>query len=351
VFRFFEEYLPHLRGMSAHTIRSYRDALVLFLRFAAADAGRPIERLAITDLDRDRVMRFLEHLEKARGNAVATRNARLAALHTFARFLIAERPEHLAMLQGVLAVPFKRGAREAPIEYLEADEIAALLQSIDRTAPGGERDYVLFALFFNTGARVQEILDLRVRDVRFDPPHQVRLHGKGNKVRLCPIWPSTARLLRRLVERRPPGTDEDPAAAIVFRNQRGKPLTRFGVRYRLAEASGLRFRRGSDTEREATASPLAPPQHGGPTAQGRRRLRHHQPVAGTLERQHHDALCTRRHRLEEDCAGGRSSPRPRPSKPSPPGSTTTRNCSTRSPPISACGMSCSTRRAASSPRI
>ena len=233
VFRFFEEYLPHLRGMSAHTIRSYRDALVLFLRFAATDAGRPVERLAITDLDRGRVTRFLDHLEKARGNAVATRNVRLAALHTFARFLVAERPEHLAMLQGVLAIPFKRGAREAPIEYLEADEIAALLQSIDRNAPGGERDYALFALLFNTGARVQEVLDLRVRDVRFDPPHQVRLHGKGNKVRLCPVWPSTARLLRRLVERRPSGTDEDPAAAIVFRNQRGKPLTRFGVRHRL----------------------------------------------------------------------------------------------------------------------
>ena len=240
VFRFFEEYLPHLRGMSAHTIRSYRDALVLFLRFAAADAGRPVERLAIADLDRGRVMRFLDHLEKARGNAVATRNVRLAALHAFARFLIAEHPEHLAMLQGVLAIPFKRGAREAPIEYLEADEIAALLQSIDRNAPGGERDYALFALLFNTGARVQEILDLRVRDVRFDPPHQVRLHGKGNKVRLCPVWPSTARLLRRLVERRPSGTDEDPAAAIVFRNQRGKPLTRFGVRHRLQKhlASG-----------------------------------------------------------------------------------------------------------------
>lgn len=240
VFRFFEEYLPHLRGMSAHTIKSYRDALVLFLRFAATDAERPIERLAIADLDRDRVMGFLDHLEKARGNAVATRNARLAALHTFARFLVAEHPEHLAILQGVLAVPFKRGAREAPIEYLEADEIAALLQSIDRTAPGGERDYALFALLFNTGARVQEILDLRVRDVRFEPPHQVRLHGKGNKDRLCPIWPSTARLLRRLVERQSAGTDQDPAAAIVFRNQRGNPLTRFGVRYRLQKhlASG-----------------------------------------------------------------------------------------------------------------
>ncbi len=231
--RFFEDYLPHLRGLSAHTIKSYRDAVVLFLRFASSDAQRPVERLDITDLDRGRVMRFLEHLENVRGNGIATRNARLAALHTFARFLAAERPEHLAILQAVLGIPFKRGAREAPIEYFEAEEMAALMQSIDRAAPGGQRDYTLFALLFNTGARVQEILDLRVRDVRLDPPYQLRLHGKGGKMRLCPIWPATAQLLRELIDKNLPVCDEDRAASIVFRNQRGRPLTRFGVRYRL----------------------------------------------------------------------------------------------------------------------
>ena len=142
--RFFEQYLPHLRGLSTHTIKSYRDALVLFLRFAAEDAKRPVERLDITDLDRDRVMRFLDHIETVRGNGVATRNARLAALHTVARFLAAEHPQHLEMLQAVLGIPFKRGAREAPIEYFETQEMAALMQSIDRTAPGGQRDYALF---------------------------------------------------------------------------------------------------------------------------------------------------------------------------------------------------------------
>ena len=231
--RFFEDYLPHLRGLSTHTIKSYRDALVLFLRFASQDAERPVERLDIGDLDRERVMRFLEHIETVRGNGVATRNARLAALHTFARFLAAERPEHLGMLQAVLGIPFKRGAREAPIEYFDTQEMAALMQSIDRTAPGGQRDYTLFALLFNTGARVQEVLDLRVRDVRLDPPQQVRLHGKGGKIRLCPIWPSTARLLRQLIDSGLANGEEDPTASLLFRNQRGGPLTRFGVRYRL----------------------------------------------------------------------------------------------------------------------
>ena len=231
--RFFEEYLPHLRGLSTHTIKSYRDALVLFLRFASGDAQRPIERLDITDLDRERVLRFLQHLQTVRCNGIATRNARLAALHTFARFLAAERPEHLETLQAVLGIPFKRGAREAPIEYFETQEMAALMQSINRSTPGGQRDYALFALLFNTGARVQEILDLRTRDVRLDPPHQVRLHGKGGKIRLCPIWPSTARLLRELIDSGLTNGEQDPTASLLFRNQRGGPLTRFGVRYRL----------------------------------------------------------------------------------------------------------------------
>ena len=126
---------------------------MLYLRFASSDALRPIERLDITDLDRERVMRFLAHRETVRRNGIATRNARLAALHTFARFLATERPEHLATLQAVLGIPFKRSARETPIEYFETTEMSALLQSIDRTAPGGQRDYALFALLFNTGAR------------------------------------------------------------------------------------------------------------------------------------------------------------------------------------------------------
>lgn len=230
--RFFQEYLPALRGVSLHTIRSYRDALVLLLRFTANETKRPIEALGIADLNADRVGRFLKSLESERGNGIATRNARLAAIHTFARFLVAERPEHLESLQRVLGIPFKRGAREAPIEYLEKTEVEALLASIDRASQSGQRDYALFALMFNTGARVQEILNLRVRDLRLDPPCQVRLQGKGNKVRLCPIWPRTAQLLRELIQARH-ASDQDPADRPVFANRHGASMTRFGVRYLL----------------------------------------------------------------------------------------------------------------------
>jgi integrase/recombinase XerD len=139
---------------------------VLLLRFTARETRRPIEALSIADVNADRIGRFLKSLERERRNGIATRNARLAAIHTFARFLVAEHPEHLESLQRVLGIPFKRGARQAPIEYLEKTEIEGLLTSIDRASQSGQRDYALFALMFNTGARVQEILNLRVRDLR-----------------------------------------------------------------------------------------------------------------------------------------------------------------------------------------
>jgi len=230
--RFFEEFLPGQRGLSPNTVRSYRDAMLLLLQFTAADAKRPVDRLQVSDLSAERVAAFLNHLQSERSNGIATRNARLGAIHVFARFLAARMPEALGTLQRVIALPYKRGAREVPIEYLERAEIEAVLQSIDRSDALGRRDYALFALMFNTGARVQEALDVRRRDVRLDAPPQVRLHGKGNKVRLCPIWPVTAKLLRAFIDELP-ASDGDPADALVFTNARGRPLTRFGVRYLL----------------------------------------------------------------------------------------------------------------------
>lgn len=230
--RFFEEYLPEKRGLSVHTIRSYRDAVVLMLQFMAHDAHCGVEELTVKDLRSERVEKFLRFLETDRRNCIATRNARLGALHVFARFLASEWPEHLATLQRVIDLPFKLGARDTPIEYPDGAEMNALLAAIDRTRPAGRRDYALFALMFNTGARVQEVLNLRRRDVRLDPPCQVRLLGKGNKERLCPLWPATAKLLRDLIAQRFTA-EEDASDAFLFVNARGKQLTRFGVRHLL----------------------------------------------------------------------------------------------------------------------
>lgn len=231
--RFFHEFLPGQRGMSVHTIRSYRDTLLLWLRFLARDSDARIAALTLADLTPDAAVRFLGHLEKTRGNSVATRNVRLAALHTFARFLIGHHPERMAALQGILVVPFKRGAQRRPVDYLEPDEVESLLGKIDRSSLSGQRDYALFALMLNTGARVHEVLNLKASDVRLESPHQVRFVGKGNKVRLCPIWPRTAKLLATLIATNHRAPEDDPAAARIFQNRRGEPLTRFGVRYLL----------------------------------------------------------------------------------------------------------------------
>jgi integrase/recombinase XerD len=230
--RFFEDFLPAQRGVSPHTLRSYRDALLLLLQFVARDSKRAIERLEIADLTPERVTRFLSFLEAERKNGIATRNARLGAIHVFARVMASHHPEQLGSLQRIISLPFKHGAQQAPIEYLERSEVEALLNSIDRTNSRGRRDYALFALMFNTGARVQEVLDLRRRDVRLDAPCQVRLHGKGSKVRLCPIWPATARLLRDLMQEGR-SLEADPADAFLFVNAHGRQMTRFGVRYLL----------------------------------------------------------------------------------------------------------------------
>jgi site-specific recombinase XerD len=229
---FFADQLPGLRGLSPHTIRSYRDSLVLLLRFAAARRDRAVASLDVDDLDVDTVVAFLAHLEQARQNTAATRNVRLAAIHAFFRFLAAQHPPALAHAQQILGIPFKRtGVR--PLAYLEAAELAAVLGAIDRSTRAGRRDYAVLATLVNTGARVQELLDLRVADLQLTPPYQVRLVGKGRKERTCPLWAQTAGLLRALCAE---WHGEDRPTARVFLNQRGQPLTRFGVGFLLAKA-------------------------------------------------------------------------------------------------------------------
>lgn len=240
---FFADHLPRVRGASPNTVRSYRDALALLLRFLAGRHGRPVVELDLDCLDSESLLAFLDHLEQNRGNCTTTRNARLAAVHAFARFVATQQPECLDRCQRLLAVPFKRAASRA-VEYLEAEEFRAMLDATDRQTPDGRRDHALLLTLFNTGARVQELLDLQPRDVQLERPYQVRLRGKGRKERICPLWPQTAEVLRRLLAE----TGLDPTSSQrLFRNRRGKPLTRFGVRYLLrkyadrasAVASGL----------------------------------------------------------------------------------------------------------------
>jgi site-specific recombinase XerD len=217
--------------MSPHTIHSYRDSLMLFLRFLTSERKSPVQDLDLNGIEPDDVIAFLSYLEEVRKNGVTTRNVRLAAIHAFFRYVGTYHPEQLDRVQRILAVPFKR-ARQRVIEYLERDEIEAVLSRINRESRDGRRDYALLATMFNTGARVQEIIDLRVCDLQLIRPFQIRLFGKGRKERFCPLWPQTAQVLRDHCKE----YHLDPRSdAQVFLNQRGQPLTRFGVRYILAK--------------------------------------------------------------------------------------------------------------------
>jgi len=223
---FLTGYLPKLKGASPHTIHSYRDSLKLLLSYLAGGNGR-VDTLGFEDIDVPKILSFLDHLETERSNSVGTRNIRLAAVHSFFRYVASAFPEHLPLAQQILNLPFKR-MHTRPVEYLEATELTTVLEHINQSKPDGRRDYALLVLMFNTGARVQEIVDIKATDLRLSAPFSVRIFGKGRKQRICPIWAKTANLLREHAEQR--GIDLSKPVS-VFTNHLGSPLTRFGVRY------------------------------------------------------------------------------------------------------------------------
>ena len=223
VFAFFEDHLKIQKGLRLGSIRSYRDALKLFLVHVASVCRRHVTRLALSDLTFERVLDFLGMIEVTRGNQIRTRNQRLAALRTFYRYLAVHHPEMLAEAQRVEAIPIKR-TQAAKTVYLERDEIDALFQALPRQSSLALRDRTLLMFLYNTGARVQEAADVRLADLDLSEPYRVRLHGKGDKWRSCPLWPETAKLLRQLMT----GCGAEKSTP-VFVSQQRKPLTRFGI--------------------------------------------------------------------------------------------------------------------------
>jgi len=177
------------------------------------------------------MIHFLEHLEQERGNSKQTRNIRLSCLHSLFRYVAHCEPLILEQCRRVLAIPFKRTASPA-IDYLEREEMKAILEAVDRRSPDDYRDYTLFSFMYNTGARVGEVINLSVRALQLERPFQVRFRGKGGEERLCPLWPETVKLLNSLLKQR--GVDSKSDVP-VFVNHRGQRLTRYGVRYLLGK--------------------------------------------------------------------------------------------------------------------
>jgi len=225
---YFQAHLRGVRGASKHTVRAYRDGLRLFFMFAAKKAGRSISDLGVEDLRADAVLAFLDYLEGTRGNSAGTRNCRLAAVRGLVEHVLRHDPTRADQYRQVLAIPSKR-ARSRPPTYLEPEEARVLLKQPGSTTTAGDRDRALLLVLYNTGARVSEALAIRPEDIQLQRPCQVRLHGKGGKDRLCPLWAETAEAVRCVLRRSPPGNGP------IFRNARGAPLSRDGAAYLLAK--------------------------------------------------------------------------------------------------------------------
>ena len=218
------------RGVSAHTIASYRDTFQLLLGYAQERTGRTPSALTLEDLDTSLVLAFLDHLENVRGNSPRTRNLRLTAIRSFMRHASLRAPTALPVAQRVLAISPKRFDKPA-LGYLTREEVTALLDAPDPNSWSGRRDAVLLAVLYNTGARVSELAGLRISDLLLDRQLAVQLKGKGRKQRVVPLWKRTAKQLRAWL----PQIEQSPHAP-VFPNRAGKPITRSGIEHRLSLA-------------------------------------------------------------------------------------------------------------------
>jgi integrase/recombinase XerD len=224
---FFTDRLIRQRQASPHTLASYRDSFCLLLAYARQKLRKTPSELVLSDLDTLFLGAFLDHLEHERGSSARTRNVRLAAIHSFFRYVALHSPEHGALAQRVLAMPSKRYLRR-PIAFLDSDEVAALLAAPDLGTWVGRRDRAMLLLAVQTGLRAAELVGLRCQDVVLGPAAYVQCHGKGRKLRSTPLRKDTTAVLRTwLAERK--GNPSDPAFPTIT----GTPLSHDGLQYLL----------------------------------------------------------------------------------------------------------------------
>jgi site-specific recombinase XerD len=257
--QFFTEYLVNQRAMSPRTVASYRDAFMLFLDFASKRLRKAPTALRLADIEPALILAFLDHLEHQRHNAVRSRNLRLTALRAFLKFAARRDVSCLHLIERALSVPMKRFERPM-LGFMSREEMLAVIGKPDDTWTS-ERDHLLLTMLYNTGARVSEIIDVRVADVVLDSAPCIHLHGKGRKERAVPLWKSTVKKVRAWLRRNP----KLRANAALLPNRHGHAMTRSNVRQRLDIAvaraakvhSSLAKRRISPhTVRHATAMHL-----------------------------------------------------------------------------------------------
>jgi site-specific recombinase XerD len=222
-------YLPGQRNVSANTIKSYRDTFKLFLRYCKQGCNLSTERLCLRHIDKMLVLGFLGWLEKDRNNSASTRNQRLACIHGLYRYMQIEDPVGLLSYQQILSIPIKKTSTST-INHLTPEALKLILAQPDTSKANGRRDLTLLCVLYDTGARVQELVDLCVGDIRLEPPPILTLTGKGRKKRQVPVMPNTQALLKQYMDEALPVQDGMQDHPLFFNRQRGK-MTRAGISY------------------------------------------------------------------------------------------------------------------------
>jgi integrase/recombinase XerD len=226
---FISRYLPNERGASANTINAYRDAFVLLLNFIQQEKRIKVEKLTLDKIKKETILEFLDYIQKQRKCGHSTRNARLATIHSFYKYLQGESLDHLHECQKILSIKFKK-ARQETLNYLSIDGIKLLFKQPDTSTSKGRRDLTLLCLLYDSGARVQEIIDLTPSMLRLNKPSTIKVIGKGNKARIVPLLDAQTDLLKGyLKEHR---LNESLANMYpLFFNSRKEKLTRAGINH------------------------------------------------------------------------------------------------------------------------
>lgn len=231
---FLSRYLPGQRNLSKNTILSYRDAFKLFLVYCESEEDLKIKKITIADITPELLVRYLAWLERVRKCGIATRNQRLAAFKSFFHYVVGVDPKHLLLYQQIIGLPMKKSPRPT-MSFFSPEGLHRLLRQPNIATKNGRRDHAMLVLLYDTAARVQEIIDLAVRDIRLEQPATVVLHGKGRKTRVVPISAKTASIMEKYLKERGYIGGTGFLDFPVFTNSRNCKFTRAGIAHILAK--------------------------------------------------------------------------------------------------------------------
>ncbi len=247
---FLSVYLPRQKNASKNTIASYRDTFKLLLRFCLAQKDIPVEKLSMSMLSHVIITDFLEWLEEERKCCIATRNQRLAAIHSFFRYAQYEEPSGILHFQKIIALPIKKSPKPS-VPHLAPKTMKLLLSQPDKMTAKGRRDITLLSVLYDSGCRVQELTNLRIRDVVLDNPAVLILTGKGNKVRRVPVMKNTLTLLQRYLQEHSLDKDWKKDYPLFINKQRNK-LSKEGISYIISQYVGSARRMSASMPKRVT---------------------------------------------------------------------------------------------------